>query len=41
VVDYILQPPENADEAVDSSLSVFLLDISGSMCVTEEVRLSG
>ena len=37
-MDYLLEPAEVLDE--DAGLEVWCLDVSGSMCVSEEVRAS-
>jgi hypothetical protein len=37
VVDFVLAPPAENNEAANDSLVVYCVDVSGSMCVTTEV----
>ena len=39
-VDYLVQPAPHVNDAEMSSILIFAIDISGSMCVTTEVRNS-
>ena len=36
-VDYLVQPAPHVNEAEKGSMLIFVIDISGSMCVTSEV----
>jgi hypothetical protein len=39
MVDFILEPPQNVtvDDATESGMVIFCVDISGSMCLTTQV----
>ena len=37
-VDYLLEPGQSQEESEDDGLVIFLVDVSGSMCVTSEVE---